>query len=86
MRLAIYCELKEKEIPIDYRRKIVSLFKSCLSSYDKEIYDQYYHEKDPIQKEYTFATYFSRPKIQKDLIAFYKLYLKKVSGYNFYFL
>ena len=68
MRLAIYCELKEKEIPLDYRRKIVSLFKSCLSSYDKEIYDQYYHEKDPIQKEYTFSTYFSHPKIQKDLI------------------
>jgi hypothetical protein len=25
-------------------------------------------------------------EIQKDLIAFYKLYLKKVSGYNFYFI
>ncbi len=68
MRLAIYCELKENEIPLDYRRKVVSLFKSCLSSYDKEVYDQYYHEKDPIQKEYTFSTFFSSPKMKKDTI------------------
>lgn len=68
MRLSLYCNLKENEIPIDYRRKIVSLFKSCLSNYNEKIYNQYYHLKDPIQKDFTFSTYFQNPVMKKETI------------------
>ena len=68
MRLSLYCELRETEIPIDYRRKIVSLFKNCLSCYDEKVYNKYYHLKDPIQKDFTFSTYFQKPLIKKESI------------------
>jgi CRISPR-associated endoribonuclease Cas6 len=60
--------LKENEIPLDYRRKIVSMFKKCLTNYDEDVYNKYYHMRDPIQKEFTFSNYFQQPVIKKETI------------------
>ncbi|MDR2880249.1 MAG: CRISPR-associated endoribonuclease Cas6 [Fusobacteriales bacterium] len=68
MRLSLHCELKENEIPLDYRRKIVSMFKKCLTNYDEDVYNKYYHMRDPIQKEFTFSNYFQQPVIKKETI------------------
>ena len=68
MRLSLHCELKENEIPLDYRRKIVSMFKRCLTNYDKNVYNKYYHMRDPIQKEFTFSNYFQKPIMKKETI------------------
>ena len=68
MRLSLHCELKENEIPLDYRRKIVSMFKRCLTNYDEDVYNKYYHMRDPIQKEFTFSNYFQKPIMKKETI------------------
>ena len=68
MRLSLHCELKESEIPLDYRRKIVSMFKRCLTNYDENVYNKYYHMRDPIQKEFTFSNYFQNPVMKKETI------------------
>ena len=68
MRLSLHCELKENEIPLDYRRKIVSMFKRCLTNYDEDVFNKYYHMRDPIQKEFTFSNYFQNPIIKKETI------------------
>ena len=68
MRLSLHCELKENEIPLDYRRKIVSMFKRCLTNYDEDVFNKYYHMRDPIQKEFTFSNYFQNPVMKKETI------------------
>jgi CRISPR-associated endoribonuclease Cas6 len=68
LRLSLHCELQEKEIPLDYRRKIVSMFKNCLSNYEEDVYNKYYHMRDPIQKDFTFSNYFQNPVMKKETI------------------
>lgn len=68
MRFKLYFELENPEIPIQYRKNIISFFKLALSEYDKQYYKKFYNEKDPIIKDYTFSTYFKKPKIQEEKI------------------
>lgn len=68
MRFKLYLALENPEIPIDYRRNIISYFKLALSEYNEEYYKKFYNEKDPIIKNYTFSVYFKNPKIEKEKI------------------
>lgn len=64
MRLAIYCELQNECMPIDYRRKIVSFFKFSLLNYDKKLYEHMYGTGKTNQKEFCFSIYFGEAKIE----------------------
>lgn len=66
MRLSIYCDLENQYFPIDYRRKIVSLLKHCISNYDKELYESMYGKGENKQKEFCFSVYFANSKIEGD--------------------
>lgn len=68
MRFKLYFKLEKEEIPIQYRKTIISYFKHCLEENNKEYYQKYYNEKDPIIKHYTFSTYYKQQKIEKDKI------------------
>lgn len=68
MRFKLYFELENPEIPIQYRKNIISFFKFALSEYNEQYYKKFYNEKDPIIKDYTFSTYFKKPKIQEEKI------------------
>lgn len=68
MKFKIYFKLEKEEIPIQYRKTIISFFKYCLEENNKEYYQKYYNEKDPIIKQYTFSTYYKQQKIEKDKI------------------
>lgn len=68
MRFKLYFELENPEIPIQYRKNIISFFKLALSEYNEQYYKKFYNEKDPIIKGYTFSTYFKKPKIQEEKI------------------
>ena len=46
----------------------MSMFKRCLTNYDKDVYNKYYHMRDPIQKEFTFSNYFQKPIMKKETI------------------
>ena len=58
MRIKLYFELEKEEIPIQYRKTIISYFKHCLEKYDTKYYSKYYNEKDPIIKQYAFSAYY----------------------------
>lgn len=68
MRFKLYFTLENPEIPIQYRKNIISYFKFALSNYDEKYYKKFYNAKDPIIKNYTFSIYFKNPKIQEEKI------------------
>ena len=68
MRIKLYFELEKEEIPIQYRKTIISYVKHCLEKYDTKYYSQYYNEKDPIIKQYAFSAYYKQQNIEKDKI------------------
>ncbi|TDT67023.1 CRISPR-associated Cas6 family protein [Hypnocyclicus thermotrophus] len=64
MRFSLRLKALDKNVDLDYRRKFLSMFKTALSDYDSDIFDKYYHEKDPIRKQMTFSPYFRNSKIK----------------------
>lgn len=66
MRLAIFCELENEIMPIDYRRKIVSLFKYSIFNYDKNLYESMYSKSENKQKDFCFSVYFPDSKVESD--------------------
>lgn len=57
MRLNVMAEMSVAELPIDYRRKVVSFFKSAFEEYDPSLFEVLYLNGN-IKKNFTFATYF----------------------------
>lgn len=70
MRIEINCKLENKEIALDYNRKILSLFKKALENYKPEIKDYFYG--DPKEKDMTFSCYLPIEKIEEN-----KIFLKE---------
>lgn len=68
MRFKLYFTLEKMQIPIQYRKSIISFFKHCLISYDETYYKRYYNEKDTIIKNYAFSTYYKQSQIQQENI------------------
>lgn len=68
MRFKLYFTLENAEIPIQYRRNIISYFKFALTNYDEKYYKKFYNEKDNIIKNYTFSVYLKNPKIEGEKI------------------
>ena len=68
MRFKLYFSLENSQMPIQYRRSIMSYFKFALSNYDEKYYKKFYNEKDNIIKAYTFSVYFKNPKIDGEEI------------------
>ncbi len=68
MRFKLYFTLETLQIPIQYRKCIISFFKHCLSSYNEAYYKKYYHEKDTTIKNYAFSTYYKQSQIQNENI------------------
>lgn len=68
MRFKLYFTLENSQIPIQFRRSIMSFFKHSLMNYDEEYYKKYYNEKDTIIKNYSFSTYFKQKSIQGEKI------------------
>lgn len=68
MRFKLYFKLEKEEIPIQYRKTIISYFKHSLEEYNQKYYQKYYNGKDPIIKHYAFSAYYKQQKIEKDKI------------------
>lgn len=68
MRFKLSFELENENIPIDYRRSIISFIKKSLEEYNQDLYNTLYHAKDPIIKPFTFSVYFPSPNFKKDYI------------------
>lgn len=68
MRFKLYFKLEKEEIPIQYRKTIISYFKHSLEEYNQKYYQKYYNRKDPIIKQYAFSAYYKQQKIEKDKI------------------
>ena len=68
MRFKLYFKLEKEEIPIQYRKTIISYFKHSLEEYNQKYYQKYYNGKDPIIKQYAFSAYYKQQKIEKDKI------------------
>lgn len=68
MRFKLYFTLENSQIPIQFRRSIMSFFKHSLMNYDEKYYKKYYNEKDTIIKNYSFSTYFKQKSIQDEKI------------------
>ncbi len=70
MRFNLLVQALGTSIDLDYRRKFLSLFKTALSEYDSEIFEKYYHAKDPIKKHMTFSPYFKNSRIENGKLIF----------------
>ena len=68
MRLRFEFTVTNNEIPLDYRRIIISFFKKSLEKNGEDTILKYYRGKDPIQKDFTFSVYFDSPVFKKDII------------------
>ena len=68
MRFKLYFTLEKPQIPIQYRKSIISFFKHCLISYDETYYKKYYNQKDTIIKNYAFSTYYKQLQIKQENI------------------
>lgn len=68
MRFKLYFTLENSQMPIQYRKSIISYFKFALSSYDEKYYKKFYNGKDNIIKDYTYSVYFKKPKIEDEKI------------------
>lgn len=67
MRLKLVFRLKSKEIPKDYRRIFMSFIKKSLESYDENVFGEYFRNKDPILKDYTFSVYFGKCSFEENI-------------------
>ena len=63
MRMKLYFTLENTNIPIDYRRSIISFIKLSLSEYSENEFKKYYNQKDNIIKPYAFSIFFRQPQI-----------------------
>lgn len=67
MRLLLEFSLKEPTIPIEYRRVLMHLVKTCLkNANDSKYYDRFYEETKP--KNFTFSMFFDAPKFTPERI------------------
>ena len=68
MRYKIYFELENEELPIQYRRSIISFLQFALSQYNKEYYHQIYGEKSQI-KPFTYSVFFQNPEFKEETVS-----------------
>ena len=68
MRFKLNFELENENIPIQYRKSIISFIKQSLSEYNTEYYKKFYNDKDTTIKPITFAVFFNNPKFEEDKI------------------
>lgn len=66
MRLELNFTLNKKELPIDYRRIIVSFFKNTLENYDKDLFKMIYDVGQ--EKKVTFAPFFNPESFGENII------------------
>ncbi|MEG1782791.1 MAG: CRISPR-associated endoribonuclease Cas6 [Oscillospiraceae bacterium] len=69
MILNVQCTALKKQLPIDYRPAIVSLFKWVLSKEYPEYYEQTYLS-NTLQKEFTFSVAMEKPIFSGDKVSF----------------
>lgn len=68
MKFKLNLELENENLPIQYRRSVISFMKLALSQYSEEYYKKYYNNKDNIVKPYTFSVFFRYPIFKEDVI------------------
>ncbi len=68
MRLQFKFILTQNQIPLDYRKIFISLFKKALEGCDESIKEKYYHKQDPINKLFTFSIFLNNPIFKYDYI------------------
>ncbi|MFC0232521.1 CRISPR-associated endoribonuclease Cas6 [Vagococcus entomophilus] len=66
MRLKIICSLDHEEIPQDFRRKVLSLFKKSLSNTNHEFFQALFGTNK--QKNYTWSTFFPQAVFKQECI------------------
>lgn len=68
MRLKLYLDLENENLPIQYRKNVISFIKLSLSEYDEDYYKRFYNQKDNIIKPYTFSVFLKKPEFKEEII------------------
>ncbi|WP_181742465.1 CRISPR-associated endoribonuclease Cas6 [Terrilactibacillus laevilacticus] len=68
MRLCILCDLQNEKIPLDYRKKVLSLLKLGLSKTNNSLYNILYGQRSNKQKDFSYSVYLPDPKFTKEII------------------
>ena len=68
MRLKLYLDLENENLPIQYRKNVISFIKLSLSEYDEDYYKRFYNQKDNIIKPYTFSVFFKKTEFKEEII------------------
>ncbi|AQY50206.1 hypothetical protein PWEIH_07556 [Listeria weihenstephanensis FSL R9-0317] len=66
MRLKIVCELSDEKFPLNFRRKILMIFKTGLKQSYPEVFEELYGTNT--QKDFTFSVYFENGVFGKNEI------------------
>lgn len=67
MRLKLHFNLKNPDIPSDYRPFLLSFLKYSINNYDSALYQKLY-ENGATHKKYTFAVWLDNPDFQEDIV------------------
>lgn len=65
MRLKLNLDLENENLPIQYRKSIISFIKLSLSEYNEEYYKKFYNQKDNIIKPFTFSVFLKFPQFKE---------------------
>ena len=79
MRYKLIFKLENEEIPIQYRKSVLSFIKKSLNEYSNEEYEKMYHAKDPIIKSYTFSIFFKDSEFKENAIIKAKYWAEKLN-------
>lgn len=68
MKIQIALKLEKSELPVDWRRTMLSFIKMILQSESHTIYDEFYQKGSIKMKPFTFWALFKNPKFKNDYI------------------
>lgn len=68
MKINITLALEKNELPLDWRRQMLSLIKSVLEKEAPDVYNKFYSKGNTSMKPFTFWTLLSNPKFTNDVI------------------
>lgn len=68
MKIIVRFQLKKPQLPIDYRRLMVSFLKASFTSNDLELFEQFYGKGTTVQKPFAFDVKLPKASFKKESI------------------
>ena len=68
MKIIVRFELKKAQLPLDYRRLMVSFLKASFTSSEPQLFEQFYEKGKTVQKPFAFDVKLPKASFEKERI------------------